>query len=195
MPDDARGLIEGVYSPEAEETIPEALMQASRNAEGEYLADAGLASANALDITSKAYQDDHNAWWEEARTPTRLGEDTQTVYLACLQDGQLVPKANTTRYPWQNSSMQVAIRLIGGEDSKTEADPDINRIKEQLPAGGRWGTLLVLRETGHGDYWTATATDSHEDPITIYYSERLGLMTDAEYRDQQQEPPGLCHTE
>ena len=51
MPDDARGLIEGVYSHEAEDTIPEILLDASMDADGKNMMQQSMANLNALKLT------------------------------------------------------------------------------------------------------------------------------------------------
>jgi len=107
MPGDARGLIEGVYSPEAEVAIPEILLEASMDAEGQNMMKQSMANLNALKL-NKGYTRSSGDWDEESRIPTRLTEqETFSVALARLNQGKLQPYANTAHHEWAMSVVKI----------------------------------------------------------------------------------------
>ena len=79
MPEDARRLIEGVYGEEAAEDRLAGLSSTLLDAEGKSLAEAGQAEINALRLEAGYSREGVNKWWDEAMTPTRLGDPTTTV--------------------------------------------------------------------------------------------------------------------
>ncbi|RZB36810.1 MAG: CRISPR-associated endonuclease/helicase Cas3 [Desulfobacteraceae bacterium Eth-SRB2] len=107
MPDDARGLIEGVYSPEAEVAIPEILLDASMDAVGQNMMKQSMANLNALKL-NKGYTRSSGDWDEESRTPTRLTEqETVSVALANFNQGQLQPYAKDVHHEWTMSVVKI----------------------------------------------------------------------------------------
>jgi CRISPR-associated endonuclease/helicase Cas3 len=111
MPDDARALIEGVYSYEAEESISEQLQEASKVAIGKAIGYREMGRMNALDL-SKGYTrksaEKSGGWDEETKIPTRLTEkETISIALAIVVNGQLIPYAGTERYAWALSTVKL----------------------------------------------------------------------------------------
>ncbi len=107
MPDDARGLIEGVYSPEAEVAIPETLLDASMDAVGQNMMKQSMANLNAVKL-NKGYTRSSGDWDEESRIPTRLTEqETVSVALACFKKGRLYPYAKGTHHEWAMSIVKI----------------------------------------------------------------------------------------
>ncbi len=107
MPADARGLIEGVYSHEAEGTIPESLLDASMDAVGKNLMHQSMANLNVLKL-NKGYTRLSGEWDEENRTPTRLTEEESiSVAIAFFKKGQLYPYAKGTHHKWAMSIVKI----------------------------------------------------------------------------------------
>jgi len=107
MPDDARKLIEGVYSDEAENAIPENLLDASMDAVGKNMMQQSMANLNALKL-NKGYTRSSGDWDEETRIPTRLTEqETVSVALAILDHGQLQPYAKAMHHEWAMSVVKI----------------------------------------------------------------------------------------
>lgn len=105
MPDDARALIESVYS--GSESYPEALDNLSWKAEGEDTCKKSMAELNALKL-NKGYTYASGDWDEETKIPTRLSEqETISVALAVWQDGKLKPYANHPYYAWALSTVKI----------------------------------------------------------------------------------------
>ena len=107
MPDDARSLIEGVYSPEAEVEIPEILLDASMDADGQNMMKQSMASLNVLKL-NKGYTRSSGDWDEESRIPTRLTEqETFSVALANFNQGRLQPYAKDAHHEWAMSVVKI----------------------------------------------------------------------------------------
>jgi len=107
MPHNARGLIEGVYSDEAEETIPSCLLDTSMDAVGKNLTQQSMANLNALKL-KKGYTRSSGDWDEETRIPTRLTEqETVSVALARFFQDQLQPYAKGTHHEWAMSVVKI----------------------------------------------------------------------------------------
>lgn len=110
MPDDARTLIEGVYSFEEEEKIPELLQEASWDADGRDMMQLSMAHLNVLKL-SKGYTRSSGDWGEESRIPTRLTEsETVSVALALYRNGVFLPYAGEVYLPWAMSTVKIPER-------------------------------------------------------------------------------------
>ena len=148
MPNDARPLIEGVYG-NADFDIPEALEKKSLEALGDEQSRKSMAKFNGLNL-KKGYvrnSDDSGGWKDEVRIPTRLCDETVTVALANVENGDLVPYAKHAENPWAMS--QLSIRLNQWESVKPLI-PNQWRIKvDQLKAyesSLKWVEVLPLLE-------------------------------------------------
>lgn len=110
MPADARKLVEGVYSPETEEMIPELLQEVSWDADGKDMMQLSMAHLNVLKL-SKGYTRRSGDWDEESRIPTRLTEnETVSVTLAYYRDGKFQPYAGNVYLPWAMSTVKIPDR-------------------------------------------------------------------------------------
>lgn len=189
MPDDARCLIEGVFGDEAE--IPAGLQASAMAAEGEGHAAQTTAQMNALSLAN-GYERLGIDWWGEAQTPSRLGEASGTVALACWEGGCLRPWVMHERasHAWAYSSLRVAQRLIA--EAAPARDPALQAameaILEELPAHGRWLVLLPLVPCEDGWVGEALAAARKGQPprrLSWCYDAQRGLRlrpdtTDAE---------------
>ncbi len=105
MPEDARELIEYVYS--GDELYPEALEQASWDAEGEQSSKKSLAAMNALKL-GKGYTRTSGDWDEETHIATRISEqETVSVTLAIEENGRLKPYAGQGNTGWLLSTVTI----------------------------------------------------------------------------------------
>ena len=114
----ARNLIEGVYSDEAQQRISTELLQKSIESEGSDRAEASYAQNNALKIALGYTDDSSNFWFDESKTPTRLGEDTKLVYLAKWENDLLAPWSDDEHHVWQNSAVSMRTYWIRGRSSQ-----------------------------------------------------------------------------
>ncbi len=135
MPGDARGLIEGVYGEDAQATIPASLQKLSFNAVADAYAQLGVARMNTLKLAkgySRASAEDSGGWEEEAKIPTRLGDDTVRVALVYADGDGWRPHADVEHFVWDLSMVSVP---------KTSW----LRAKESIPADVR-SSLEALKE-------------------------------------------------
>ncbi|WP_446809799.1 CRISPR-associated helicase Cas3' [Methylomonas sp. 2BW1-5-20] len=147
MPDDARDLIEGVYSDEAQARIPLALQEASFDAEGKTMVQRSMADLNVLKL-DKGYTWKSGDWDEETRIPTRLTEEENiSVALAVLVDGDLKPYADVERYAWAMSTIKLPEREWKkvGRQISDELKQQIETLKNEQKAL-RWLEVLPLVE-------------------------------------------------
>lgn len=129
MPADARDLIEGVYSYDAEAEIPAALMDVSLSAESKMMIQKSMADLNALSL-NKGYTYSSGDWDEETRIPTRLTEEESvSVALALMENGQLKPYAKAERYAWTLSTIKLPER-------------EWKKVQQQIPTN-----LKIMAET------------------------------------------------
>ncbi len=171
MPDDARDLIEGVYGDEVDD-VPEVLENASEKAEGEWWANRSLAAFNKLKL--KAGYSRENAWDEEARIPTRLAEDSVTVYLALWDGEKLSPLVNEGRYPWDLSSLNIAAKKISDIPESVPGYQAVQQLKLEERLFDEFSLILpVVRK---GEIWFSVALDTNNLIVDIAYVEGVGLM-------------------
>ncbi|NOY63568.1 MAG: CRISPR-associated helicase Cas3', partial [Gammaproteobacteria bacterium] len=176
MPADARILIEGVYGEEVE--YPGVLQESVWSAEGDNAAKRGLAALNALDLSAGYGGGFENGWWEEANTPTRLGEETTTVYLARWDGEQLSPWVSKSDFPWPNSAVQIRKALIASESNTQVPEAVLEQVRQKLPAKGKWGVLLVMEE-GASSEWFGSVMDERKRDRLVRYSLASGLIVDS----------------
>jgi len=101
-----RNLVEAVYGDKAE-TIPPALQRATADQIGKDYAHENQAHFNRLRFDVGYCADSSQHWFEDDRIPTRLGDASLTIYLACEVNGQLQPLRSGTDYAWENSSVRI----------------------------------------------------------------------------------------
>jgi uncharacterized DUF497 family protein len=167
MPEDAPILMEHVYG-EQGEAIPEALLKASMDAEGERRSQGGLADFNSLDVDAGYCEGlGVSIWEDEVRIPTRLAEDSVTVYLAVADTEGLRPLIDEGAYPWDLSSVDIRA------DSLPEVELSrAGRALQESHRHLRHGRILELREQEDG---SLDCCDGQGQTIAVYHV-RLGLL-------------------
>ncbi|PID44742.1 MAG: CRISPR-associated helicase/endonuclease Cas3 [Proteobacteria bacterium] len=181
MPEDARRLIEGVYSEEAQDKIPEGLLYQSLEAEGSDRANASVAYLNALNM-KRGYPDiSTNRWFDEGLTPTRLGEQTTTVYLAKWQDGRLSPWSSASQHEWPLSGVSMRTYWVAKEADLPELSREMLEAfkAEHLPAKGRWGVLVPMEQAENG-VWLGSALSENNELVRCAYSKEFGLVVNSD---------------
>ena len=169
MPEDARGLIEGVYGEDALQRIPEPLQEATLKAQGILKGQRGMGAFNCLRL-EKGYTWNSagpaGGWDEDTRIPTRLGADSSTVALAWEDDGALRPYAGTGRHRWAMSQLNLPRyqwESVARRISPQWCEP-IERLKAEEPAL-RWCEVLPLVDDishcySEGGGWNDTGRDT-----------------------------------
>jgi CRISPR-associated endonuclease/helicase Cas3 len=178
MPNDARALIEAVFS--KDEEYPDGLRFNTQKAEGQDMSEASLAQQNTLKIGGGYVRGNNGDWWSEAKTPSRLGEETMTVMLAKWADGHLQPWAEGV---WAYSMVKIAARWLAQVDEPVEPTQKTAylRLQETLPSQGKWCVLLPLSQrvdgTWQGQAWTAANERAGKRPelLTWLYDANFGL--------------------
>jgi CRISPR-associated endonuclease/helicase Cas3 len=147
MPDHARDLIESVYSDDAEYGIPEQLKSDSFVAVGKDQCKKSMASLNVLKL-NKGYTRSSGDWDEEVRIPTRLNEqETVSVALARVEQGQLQPYAHTSHHPWAMSVVKIPEK--DWNNAKKHIDAPMGKMIEDLKTNIkslRWLDIFPLTE-------------------------------------------------
>jgi len=178
MPADARYMIESVFS--ETEILPESLSKNALKTEGQDMSEASLAQLNTLKIDGGYKRGEISDWWGEAKTPSRLGEETMEVMLAKWVDGYLQRWAEGV---WTYSMVKVAARLLARVDAPTDTLQKMAyvHLQQTLPSQGKWCELLALSQrldgVWEGQAWTAGNKKSGKQPelLTWLYDADFGL--------------------
>jgi CRISPR-associated endonuclease/helicase Cas3 len=179
MPDDARRLIETVFAQDAE--TPEGLQANANAAEGRGYGDSSLAQQHTLKLLD-GYVRGGIDWWSEAKTTTRLGEESTTVLLARWEGDRLRPWSEhaNPRHAWAYSTVRVAARSIAKSIDPASAarKAELERVAQTLPDQGKWSVVLPLEQSDHsfvGAAWTAPRERQEPRRQAWAYDERAGL--------------------
>ena len=174
MPDDARKLIECVFGSGSRTEIPETLRDRDDRAEAEGKAAISIAGLNALSLDD-GYKITSSHWVDDAITPTRIGELTTTVRLACW-DGKTVTPWKEGKFSWQLSQVNIDQRKIKAEDEfSTELKAAVEEAKKSMPDKGKWSVLVPLSST-YGGEWQGYARDATGNRVQVTYNPRTGLI-------------------
>lgn len=175
MPDDARELIEAAFDEHSEKKIPSPLRQRDLKAEGEMMRDKSAAHINMLKL-EEGYSATPNQWWEDMRTPTRLGDSETTVRLARWNKSSLSPWYEDSDFPWDMS--QVSIRSTKLFSEAESHDPGLRQavetLKQGLPDKGKWSVLVPLT-SNDDDYWRGEAFDKDGKAVVVTYKRDEGV--------------------
>ena len=168
-----RDLVEAVYGVDAS-SVPDALRRSTREQQGKDLADISFANFNSLHL-SRGYCDDGNSmWYEEGNIPTRLGDESRTIYLAREEGGVLRSLLDAETFAWEQSSVRVDARQLGGLAPEWEArfGGSIDALRRQVRLlDGEAFILPLLRE---GDKWWGLC-EKNGVVQKVTYDHRLGL--------------------
>ena len=174
MPDDAREMIEAVFSGSTENGIPEPLRQRDAKADAKWQADKSLAHINMLKL-DEGYEATITQWREDMKTPTRLGGMETTVRLARWDGKSLSPWYLHKRSPWDMSQVNVRSNLVDTEAVfHGELGVEVTRLKEQFSDKGKW-TVLVPLEQAEDGHWRGEVVDKKQEIVVLNYDALTGL--------------------
>lgn len=184
MPNDARAWIEAVFDKQV--GFPEGLQRSSNQALGKVNAEITIAQKNTLSIEGGYSRGNSGDWWSEAKTPSRLGEESMSVMLAKWEGDALKPWVEGAL---AYSTVKVSARWIAEAYLPNEKDKltAYQQFQSTLPSQGKWCVLLALSlETG--TTWQAQALTAKTDAkpaelLTWLYDDALGLRV----KEQNQE--------
>jgi CRISPR-associated endonuclease/helicase Cas3 len=111
QPGAVRELVEAVYG-EAAGKIPDALQKATQKQLGKDLAMQSQGDFNALCLDKGYCMDSSGRWFEDGQVPTRLGDETVTLYLAREVGGVLWPLCEAMHHPWELSAVRVRAGVV-----------------------------------------------------------------------------------
>lgn len=182
MPDDARHLIESVFSQSP--ALPPGLVASSVKAEGKGLSEASHAQMNSLKFVN-GYTRSTLDWAADSAAPSRLGEETVEVLLGFWEGDELKPmRHDKYAHAWAYSTLRVPRRLISEAipDSSPRRQAAIENVKSALPGGGKWVVLLALDPMPDGYAGTAYAamgrSGARVNQVKEWsYSKATGLMS------------------
>ncbi len=176
MPDDARELIEEVYGKTVDD-LPEGLQDSHLQAEGTQMGHKGMAAFNTLKY-ELGYQRDYRLetpWDDEARFPTRLGEDTQTLYLARWENNKLLPWNDGGIWQWDMSSANVNKgQLKELNRIQEEVTRAVTSLKEKVPVFDDYSFIVPLQKINGA--WQAEGYNDNGENMIITYDSQQGLM-------------------
>jgi CRISPR-associated endonuclease/helicase Cas3 len=145
--------------------------------EGKCSAHKAIAAAQGL-VISKGYSEQQRGFYDEARTPTRLGDETRVVRLAKWEGGQLTPwaerEANEAR-AWRMSEIQIRA-------AKAEARGTYAREIEKAAAtienswAGRARTALLLPLVVEDGAWRGSLANGKGQTLPIGYHVDKGFQ-------------------
>lgn len=175
MPEDARELIEATFDEKSEKKIPAPLLKRDLEAEGKIMRDRSAAHINMLKL-EEGYAATPNQWWEDMRTPTRLGESETTVRLAKWDGTNLTPWYTDTDFPWDMSQVNIRSTMLFSEAEHREPGllKAIEMLKQSLPDKGKWSVLVPIALFDDG-YWRGEALDKDGKPVEVTYSREQGV--------------------
>ena len=177
MPDDARELIESVFSDEHEIEIAETLQEPDMESDTQDMVSRSLARINVLKLED-GYSVTPNQWLDDTQAMTRLGAITTTVRLA-RWDGKVVrPWHDRGDFPWNLSQVNINAKRIYSEMEYKDAGAGladaVQSLKSNLADRGKW-TVLVLLTSGEDGCWQGYAKNIQGERVTLLYSPDTGL--------------------
>ena len=141
-PDGLRDLIEAVHGLDRP-GVPEPLERAEMEGEGAASAEAALAHQNVVQPEEGYLLGTGPSVWSDEKFPTRLGEEQQTLVLACRHGDQLEPwcRADTRERGWVLSEVQCC-RWRVPDDLPGQDSPAVVAAKAAWPKGKRDHLIL-----------------------------------------------------
>lgn len=177
MPDDARELIESVFSDEHETEIPETLQEPDMESDTQDMVSRSLARINVLKLED-GYSVTPNQWLDDTQAMTRLGAITTTVRLARWDGKVLRPWHDRGDFPWNLSQVNINAKRIYSEMEYKDAGAGladaVQSLKSNLADRGKW-TVLVLLTSGEDGCWQGYAKNIQGERVTLLYSPDTGL--------------------
>lgn len=174
QPGAVRELVEAVYGADMD-AIAQSLQKASQDQLGKDLAMQSQAHFNALRL-DKGYCIDSSArWYEDHQVPTRLGDETLTLYLAVWRDGQLHPLRSDGAHCWAQSAVRIQARHARALAPEWQA-----RFADALQQVRRLHRLLeepafVLPLAAEGEAWKAKVCNERGQVVEMRYDRSGGL--------------------
>ncbi|MBB3101736.1 CRISPR-associated helicase Cas3' [Azomonas macrocytogenes] len=170
-----RGLVEAVYGEETE-TIPDSLQRASLEQKGKDLALESQAWFNALKLDKGYCADSSGRWYEDTRIPTRLGDETLTLYLARDVNGELRPLREGGSHPWEQSAVRIDARRAEklAPDWEARFATALQTLRERCRLLAEPAFVLPLAQ-GAGAVLSGKVVDKRGHVLEMRYDPVIGL--------------------
>ena len=145
--------------------------------EGKCSAQKAMAAGRALD-PAKGYSEQQRGFYDEAQSPTRLGDDSRVVRVAKWQDGKLTPWADgdgdETR-AWRMSEIQLRAYKAHARGSYPS---EIAKAAELIECAwlGRAKTALLLPLIVQDAIWSGNLLRVDGKPVPIAYDVEKGFQ-------------------
>lgn len=169
-----RELVEAVYGADVE-AIPEALKKASQDQIGKDMAMRSQAHFNALKLDMGYCIDSSALWYEDHQVPTRLGDETLTLYLAVWRNGRLHPLCEGGAYCWEQSAVRIHARHV--KSLAPDWEPRFAEAVKQLR--GQYRLLeepaFVLPMVEEDGRLMTRVQDERGHVREMHYDRRIGL--------------------
>lgn len=174
QPGAVRELVEAVYGSDVE-AVPAALKKASQEQVGKDMAMKSQANFNALKLNKGYCIDSSERWYEDHQVPTRLGDETLTLYLARWRDGTLHPLRGEGAHCWEQS----AVRIHAGYAQSLAPDWQQRFAGALQHLRSHWRLLeepaFVLPLVEEGGVLLAKVQDGRGRVLEMRYDQRSGL--------------------
>lgn len=173
-PGAVRELVEAVYGADVE-SVPTQLQKATQKQLGEDLAMLSQGYFNALRLERGYCIDSSARWYEDHVVPTRLGDESLTLYLARWEAGELQPLCAEGDYPWEQSAVRINASYVESlsPDWESQFAAPLQRLR------GRYRLLeepaFVLPLIKENGVLHAKVLDKRGRMLEITYDKKSGL--------------------
>lgn len=180
LPEEARYLIEGAAGNEAAFAGPPAVAPATLDdredcADGEDYGKRSMAHFSQLAVDAGYLPD--NLWPDDARAPTRLGEEMQNVRLLRLAADGLHLWAEGQGRGFMQACLLSEVRVRRRKLCEAVNPPDfqqaLDALQQKMPDKGQWCRCLVLRE--ENGIWVGRGKKDGGQEVEVRYSVDFGL--------------------
>ena len=174
MPEEARLLIESVYGNEEAIEAPDVFNSSEDEAWGKMMADKSQADFNKLNFNQGYCRLSSNRWDEEEKIPTRLSDETNTIYLCRWEDGGINPLYNTDKkFMWDISFLSLRKSALKTLNYTNEIQNEIDELKKQRRFA--FDTLFLVF---FGEKLELTGFDGKGKEVLISYNSDKGLLVE-----------------
>ena len=171
-PEDLRPMIEEVYGEPPSDATPEVLRNLDNASDGTRWSDRSLATFNVLKLKSGYSRLDGWLEAEESLISTRLGDRTQVVRLARIENNRLRPWADDPNEirAWALSELSVRHDWMTSAQAAEPWRAEVDRIREGWP---RWQRDLLVAPVSDERQLLLDWTDGTRS--VFFYSRKTGL--------------------
>jgi CRISPR-associated endonuclease/helicase Cas3 len=173
---EVRALIEAVYGDDPL-AIPPSLERSAINAMGRASADRTIAGHKLLELET-GYDWAGCKWERETKIETRLGEETITLRLACIDAGQVVPwisDEGDPRRAWALSEVSLRRSRCSAADNPPELRKLIDEAQRGWTLSEKEMPVLVLNSIDH-ERWQGRVRGKVAISVSVFYSKSTGLQ-------------------